>query len=297
MNTIGVHLTVIVTMGMLFGLTLLLSRRWYQMDVITAAFTLGICILLNLPSTLKEMDVVASNAYNTVAVRALPDKEGRMFDLNRSASSAITKDPADNFEYWRYIDDIFLKPLKGQNREILIIGAGGFTLGMDDPTNHYTFVDIDPQLKTLAETHFHGKKLADNITFVPVSARAFVAQKAASYDLIILNAYTNVVAVPMETVTLEFLQEVKTRLKPGGIVVANVISSPDMRDAFTPRYTNTFMRVFPSTTRQVIGKFNPWKPEGEKATYTNVLYIYYDREMVWQGGIYTDDKNTYSLDR
>ncbi|MBV8939443.1 MAG: fused MFS/spermidine synthase, partial [Alphaproteobacteria bacterium] len=252
--------------------------------------------ILNNPHTMRALSIVSDNAYNTVTVHDLPREEARVLFTNRSSSSKLAENPEQRFAYIRYIDEIFLAPLRASNppRDILMIGAGGFTLGLEDAHNRYTYVDIDPALKDVAETYFLKKPLLPNKRFVATSARAFLHGQSQAYDLIVVDVYTNMIAVPMETTTREFLREVKRALKPDGIVVANVIMTPDFRDRFSVRYDHTFGSVFPVFTRQVVKPFNPWEPEPKPA---NVLYIYYNRPGMNDTAIYTDDKNTYSLDR
>ncbi len=76
------------------------------------------------------------------------------------------------------------------------------------------------------------------------------------------------------------------------MLVANIIASPTFSDRFTVRYHNSFASVFPAFTRQVIGNFKQENP-----VPANVLYIYYNNSLVDDRTIYTDDKNSYSLDR
>lgn len=298
MSTIGVNNTVIATLALLSVPVLMLTRRRLAYETALAAFALTIALVMNNNAALRSFNIVSNNNYSTVAVYDLPEMHGKLFNINRSASSMITADPAKNFKYWQYIESTFIQPvLRAEpKKDILIVGAGGFTLGMDDEHNNYTFVDIDGSLKNVAEKYFHGKKLPPNKHFVPASARAFMHREPSQYDLIVLNAFTNIISVPMEVTTREFLAETKARLKPGGIVVSNVISSPNFADAFTLRYDNTFAAVFPAYTRQVIGPFNPWQVNDAKQQ-SNVLYVYYNRPKATDATVYSDDRNTYSLDR
>lgn len=202
------------------------------------------------------------------------------------------------FEYIRYIQNEMIDslPRTGQPHDILIIGSGGFTLGIDDTVNHYTFVDIDKDLKDVAEKHFLPEPLSPNKKFVAASAREFVRRDNTLYDLIVLDVYTNVISIPMETITRDFLVDIKKRLKPGGAVAANIIMNPSFRDKFSVRYNNTFASVFPTFTRQIIGQMDSWGSHGAKQV-NNVIYLYFNHDLVEDRTVYTDDKNTYSLDR
>lgn len=301
MTYIGVHNTVIVTMGLLAGLALLLTRRIASFKTIGIALIMALLLLLNSNAAMRGLNIVSNNAYNTVSIVTLPYQEAVIFNANRSASSKISKNPEHNFEYWKYVQAVYLNPIARATapRDILILGAGGFTIGLHDARNRYVYVDIDAALKDVAEAHFLPEKLTPNKRFIPASARAFVRSHEGKYDFILIDTYTNMISIPQETTTREFLLDVKKLLKPGGILVANIISAPDFRETFTVRYHNTFTSVFPVSGRQVIGPFNPWP--GQQARRQpqmhNVLYTYYHHAQAEDRTVYTDDKNPYSLDR
>ncbi len=297
MTTIGVHNTVIVTLGLLCILALMLQRSLLAYESVIVAGAFSLLWALNNNGVMKELNIVSNNSYNMVRIIEEPADQTTIMEANRSYSSKISKDPANQFEYITYIQSRFIDGLGRTGSgpsDVLVIGAGGFTVGLNDTVNNYVYVDIDKDLKHVAEQHFLKRKLTPNKQFAPVSARAFVHSDDKTYDLIILDAYTNMISIPMECTTREFLLDVKKRLKPGGIVVANVISSPALADKFSVRYSNTFASVFPVHTRQVIGNFNGWSKPGRVA---NVLYIYYNNGMTDDRTVYTDDLNTFSLDR
>ncbi len=304
MSFVGVHNTVIITLGLLCFLALLLARRRTStVGILCSAAIIFALTLLNGPEAMKTLHIVENNAYNTVSIHALKNDEALVLNINRSASSKYSKDPDKGFPYIRYIEQIFIEPVAqfgGAPRDILVLGAGGFTLGYRDNHNRYTYVDIDPDLKETAEKYFLPAPIGDNKKFVPASARAFVHNDAAQYDLIVIDLYTNVFSIPMEAVTRDFLLDVKKRLKPEGVVAVNIVTDPGFGDRFSIRYHNTFANVFPIHTRQVINGYYPWadsRPKDRGAPLNNVLYMYFHKDAVDDRTLYTDDKNTYSLDR
>ena len=60
-----------------------------------------------------------------------------------------------------------------------------------------------------------------------------------SYDLVMLDAYDHEY-IPEHLLTREFLQEVKSLLKPGGIVAANTFSSSRLYDSESVTYRAVF---------------------------------------------------------
>ena len=306
MTFIGVHHTVVFTLGLLCILCWLLVRKWWAYEVFLTFILMGLLYITNGTETMKSLNIISDNAYNTVILQEDKEEESLLLIANRSPSSKISKHFEDEFPYWQYMQTQFIAPISKEGtepREMLIIGAGGFTIGINDTINHYTYIDIDKDLKEISEKHFLKKPLSPNKQFVATSARAFVHNTTQRFDFILIDAYTNVHSIPMECTTREFLLDVKKLLNPGGIVVANVISDPSYSDKFSYRYANTFASVFPQYTRQIIGDFLPW-PDARKDTKpttpnnrNNVLYIYFHHKGSDDRTIYTDDKNTYSLDR
>lgn len=303
MMTIGVHNSVILVLACIVLMIFLLDRKLgFRHLVVLAVFALGYS--MNNSNVMRELQVVSNNAYNIVQVYPRRD-ESIIFSVNRSSSSRYSKDGSKVFPYLRYIEDTIINRAEGEPKNILVIGAGGFTVGLNDDTNHYTFIDIDPDLQKVAEETFLPEKLGPNKRFIAMSARAFLTQNSEKFDLIIVDAYTNTISIPLECTTQEFFQAIKDDLAEDGIVVANIIARPNFSDAFSVRIHNTFASVFPLFTRQVIHDYNAWNSQigstgqesREKHYYGNILYVYYDSEFVGERGIYTDDKTTYSSDK
>lgn len=302
MTTIGTHNTVIATLGLLTFLSVLLSGKKLRGAAAGCIAMLALCWEMNSGAAMRSLSIVSDNAYNVISVQRLPHEDSVIFNQNRSFSSKWSRDPEKRFEYVKYIEATFIAPraAPASPKDILIIGAGGFTMGLDDSFNNYTYVDIDAALKDVAETHFLPEKLGPNKRFVAASARAFVHNDDKTYDLIVLDVYTNLMSIPMECTTQDFLRDVKARLRPHGIVAANIIASPTLDDKFSKRYDATFASVFPSRSRQIIGDFDAWRRPDVRApedNYRNIIYMFFNNAHSDDATIYTDEKNTYSLDR
>lgn len=298
MTTIGVHNTVIVTIGLLCALTLLLARKFLAYESIFVLLLFAALFKLNSDETMASLHIVSDNAYNTVRIETDAHDGSKILKVNRSISSKLGKH-GETYSVMHYINSNFIDPIASPTknsapRDILIIGAGGFTMGLNDAFNHYTYVDIDKALKQVAETHFLPAPLTPNKRFVANSARAFVHSTDERYDLIIVDTYTNIMSVPMETTSREFLLDVKKCLKSEGIVAVNMIADMTLRDRFALRYNNTFASVFPGYTRHLISTPEPW---AKQVINGNVLYLYFNNAGSDDRTVYTDDKNTYSLDR
>jgi spermidine synthase len=112
-------------------------------------------------------------------------------------------------------------------KRVLVVGLGGGTLSR--VTAHYfpeakvDSVELDPQVVTVAEKYFLFREGGNNKVYVRdgrVHIKSLVRRKA-QYDIIMLDAFRGGY-IPYHLTTKEFLQECRTILSPGGVVVANL---------------------------------------------------------------------------
>ena len=293
MTFIGVNNTVTLTMLLLGILVLLVTPKQRMKYNGVTLFIVLLVWLFNSDALMQEMDGVADTPYSRIALLNMSDGE-KILSINRSFSSKFSVDPEKRFPYVQFIEKYFINKLPtDKEHNILVLGAGGFVIGWDDKRNQYTFVDIDPALKEISEKKYLPEPLSPNKHFEATSARAYLTRTDKKFDLVIMDVYANLISMPAEAITDGFLRDVKKVMKPDGALIANIISNPAFSNKFSVRYYNTFASVFPTFNRQIIGDFDPWSP----TQYANTLYIYYNKQSVNEDrGIYTDDKNTYSLD-
>lgn len=295
MNLIGVHLTALATMALLLVAILLLARRTLCYETGVGAALIALMVAMNAPGMMAHLGLVSDNAYNTAMVKPTPNEPAKELSLNFSRSSKFSSIPDFRYPYIRFIEETAIESMpSGKPKEILVIGAGGFTLGWDDRHNHYRFVDIDPDLKRISEQHLLPEPLPETKKFIAQSARSYLVQEQPQrFDLVVVDVYSNQDSIPMEVTTVEFWQQIKARLKPDGVLIANVIMSPMFRDRYSARAINTFSAVFPHHLRQVPYDFSTW----DKGRADNVLLIARHSRAGDDTVFYTDDKSSYSLDR
>jgi spermidine synthase len=142
-------------------------------------------------------------------------------------------------------------------RRVLMIGMGGGTIAkrylQDYPAVRMDVVEIDPEVIAAAE-RFFGVPLGGparaaaggRLRAFAQDGRQFVRQTAYRYDQILMDAYLKD-TLPFHLATREFFHEVRARLNPGGVFVANVIGAlegPHSR-LFRAVY-RTLREVFPA---------------------------------------------------
>ncbi|MCM1294010.1 MAG: fused MFS/spermidine synthase [Muribaculaceae bacterium] len=292
MPFIGVNHTIMFIV-VLAGIAALISfPHW--------AVLLGI-ILIGLPTYWLNCDryqlahhgILVNNANSTIHVSELQGG-ARVLNMNGLPMSIYNPRTNQMAEYINYINNNFIYNMPPTRRhKILVLGAGGFTAGLNDDFNDYTFVDIEHTLKDVSEKYFLGRKLTPNKKFIVQDASQFLKNTDTEYDLILLDVYSNSYQVPESLITAEFLSRIRARVAPNGVVLMNVITAPDFSDAYTRVFDNTFHTVFThNTSRQVIGAMNPWI---HKDGPSNIIYIYFNREN--DGRIYTINKTPVIYDR
>jgi predicted membrane-bound spermidine synthase len=291
MSTIGLHYTVLLNIFILVLLVIVLNKGFFNRRIVCIGLIASIAIIFNNHFIMKYAQIIENNNYSTIQIWPVEhEKDARILSINRSDSSKYSPVFLKMFSYIQYVERQFIRSL-GPGKSILIIGAGGFTLGLNDTQHTYTFVDVDSSLKRISETYLLKRKLGRNKQFTVMPARAFLRHTSKQYDLIVLDAYSNVISIPPQLITQEFFRSVKRALSPQGVMVFNAIVSPNFRDRYSIKLDNTLRSVFPNLNRQIIRAYDPWKKTSEH----NVIYSYFNHRQV--SGMYTDDHNTYFLDR
>ncbi len=296
MATIGVHNTAALNFVILAGLITLLSK---PRDIMRTAIIWIVAIggfLANSDWAMREHRIIENNQYNTIEVWNLNGE--RHLYINGNGSSKYTND-GRKYRYVEFIEHVAINPILNQGlppKNILVLGAGAFTLGANDTHNQYDFVDIDESLKDIAEKHILKRPTGPNVTFHPMPARAYLAQTDKKYDVIVLDAYLGALTVPEHLITLEFFETVKSRLKPDGRMVANMALSPGFLTKISQRVDNTIRAVFPHVSRSVIrDDYGLW--QDDPSDIENVMYMYRGHEDADSNTVYTDTKNTSFIDR
>lgn len=298
MATIGVHHTVSLNFVLLAILIIMLGKRGTHNRVIALGIVIAcVAMIANSNGSMRKMGIINNNQYHTVTAKTLRNGD-RILNLNGNYSSMLN-DEGKKFKYIEFAEKQTIDPTLSDNkppRDILVVGAGGFTFGSHDLKNNYIYVDIDSDLKDIAEKHILQAPIAKNKQFIPRDVRAFLRSTDKKFDVIYLDAYLGGTSVPEHLVTQEFFMEVKNKLKDNGIMAANFIASPNFNSVFSRNLDSTLRSVFPNLSRISIYDNYELYSESE-SLIVNIAYLYKRHHDDDQGTIYTDDKNTVFYDK
>lgn len=196
----------------------------------------------------------------------------RILHFDNSFQSALNLDDPDEqvFLYTRYLH---LGRLFAPNAETSVfVGLGGGSapsrFHLDYPSLTIDVAEIDPEVVSIAERYF-GLEQDERLRVYARDGRLFVKQSERRYDLAVLDAYF-AESIPFHLTTLEFLQEVKEKLSPRGVVVANIIgavSGPNSR--LFRSMLATYESLFPQVYTFLVGT----QGNTENPTTRNIILI------------------------
>ena len=128
---------------------------------------------------------------------------------------------------------------------LLEIGFGGgrtaWYLHKHVPTLDITAVELDPAVVELATKHF-GVRNEDKFKIAVADGRSYMVKSQATWNIIMVDAYRGPF-VPFHLLTEEFFKTVKSRLKPGGVMVQNIEPSTMMFDSAVATVQRVFANV------------------------------------------------------
>lgn len=209
---------------------------------------------------------------------------GKMLQINGSSSSFIDKD-AKGFQYIETIKKIIFTDLELHDKNILVLGAGGFTLSASgDFGNHFTYVDIDPKIKEVVIKNFLSTIYGD---FIAEDARTFFNHNKKTYDVILSDVYSNINTIPAELLTIEHLQNIRHALADDGLAIFNIIANPMFNDPYSKRINNTILAIFKNCA--II-------PQKYTHGFSNIIYVCRKSANENDHTIYTDNKNSTTMD-
>ena len=284
MQWLGVSAAVFAcAFGLLIGALLLASR-----DKKIGALSL---LTVSLAAAFNwQYDVTAETAYADYVVGGVElagQTNPRAFWVNKSVASLLDdSEPPNTTRYIKHLRQILLDDLGFKGKEILVLGAGGFTLSLDEPLNRYTYIDIDPAIKEIAEKHFLRGAVRGE--FIVDDARRFIATSERRFDAVVVDVFSSHTSIPSHLVTREFWAGTRRALQPEGVLLANLILDGKLETPYARNLLATIDSVFGRCAVDVLHKGKP---------LSNVEVTCFASSQPGKTGIYIDEKNRADLDR
>ncbi|HEY7678217.1 MAG TPA: fused MFS/spermidine synthase [Candidatus Methylomirabilis sp.] len=159
-------------------------------------------------------------------IKVSDEGDSRVMDFDNLRQSGMFKDDPALLKliYSHYMSLAFA--FRPDPTDAAVVGLGGGSLPKAYhkafPNLRIDAVEIDPEVLRAAAAYF-ALQQDPRLQVHVQDGRLFFLKTDRRYDLVFLDAY-NSDTVPFHLVTREFYREVKTRLKPDGVVAANLIS-------------------------------------------------------------------------
>jgi spermidine synthase len=219
-----------------FGLALVLisiAGLWPRRKVL-ALFALAVILAwIFLPSGIKPPEFGSllyekESAYNYIQVVQVSTTTELILNEGQAIHSLYDSRDDLTHSYWDYllVADAF-RPAQNtapSPKSVAFLGLAGGTSARQYRLAYgsqidITGVEIDPAILDAGHRYFH---LGDAGAHEYVAdARYWLETQAATYDVIILDAYRQPY-IPFHLTTREFFQHVRDHLNPGGVAVVNV---------------------------------------------------------------------------
>jgi spermidine synthase len=152
------------------------------------------------------------------------------------------------YEYIRmYEEMVGWQAKERKSLKILFLGGGGYTFPRFIEAKYLQaeihVVEIDPEITRVVNKYL-GVSDQTKIRSFNQDGRWFVmnCKEKGTYDFIFGDAF-NDLSIPYHLTTKEFAMQLKSLLKPDGLLLANVIDS-FKKGAFMPSYIRTLEEVF-----------------------------------------------------
>jgi spermidine synthase len=195
-------------------------------------------------NTLYEKD----SLYHHIIVT--DDNGMRTLRFDRLRQSALDLNEPDRmvFHYTQYLH--LAMAFHDNPQRVLFIGLGGGStprrFHRDYPTLQIDVAELDPEVVSVAKRYFMFQA-SERMQVQVVDGRIFLQKTPHRYDVIVLDAYY-ADAIPFHLSTREFLQELKAKLTPTGILVSNIIGTVRGADSKLFRsMLKTLQTEFPQT--------------------------------------------------
>jgi len=285
MQWLGVSASVLACATLLAAGSLLLGgpRKpavWSAMGVTAVAW------VIHLVPSQPVLDTAYAD-YQVKPLHLAGQHQPRGFMVNNSLASLL--DDSSPPQYARYVQRmrrILLDELRLSGADILVLGAGGFTLSHQEMSNRYTYVDIDPAIRTLAEQHFLKQPIAG--TFVVDDARRFVRNTEQRHAAVVVDVFSNHSSIPSHLVTAEFWSDTRRALEPNGHLLINLILDSQLASPYARNVLGTIESVYGRCATEVLQRHQ---------ALANVIVICPASGQPSGTRIYTDERNGADLDK
>ncbi len=190
----------------------------------------------------------------------------------------------NKYPYLPLLKKIIYEDLNLANKNVLVLGDGGYQLGNTDKNNiHFTYLTFTSNQLPSACTYLDIVAKGDRIL---AAGENQIGKSGQLYSAIISNIFPNDFTIPEVLLSYQHMLEIRNALPSEGIAIFNVVARPTLSDLYSKRVDNTIRAVFPSCMEipLVYGK----EP-------TNIIYVCHKSNGDKNNSIYTSNLSAANL--
>lgn len=256
---VGSTRTLYIISGGLIAVSLMLFPFGLTRPVIASIVVIAFSVisnessmyLLRTQNDLHDIDTEYSRVriFKTVDPRSGSRIQALATDPYSIQSAMLLDSDEPVFEYSRYYH--LARHFVPGFRDVLLIGGAGYSVPKEFLRTYSDIsldvVEIDPQMTAIARRYF---RLTDDprMSIIHEDGRTFLNNaQGRKYDVILMDAFGSLFAVPYHLTTREFVHEISRSLADNGVVIFNLGSAISGDGSnFLQAELATYRSVFPT---------------------------------------------------
>ena len=199
----------------------------------------------------KHEDIIldTDSEYSRIWIKKFTNNSGKEYntlEVDKGYESIASGEKNLTADYLKYYD--LFNYYQENTENVLMIGGAAYTYPSyfleQYKDKKIDVVEIDSKMTELAEKYFDLNTQNENLNIYHEDGRRYINTTQNKYDCILIDAFKGI-NVPFQLTTEEALIQAKRNLNENGIVITNIISALDGKNANFIKYEYaTYKKVF-----------------------------------------------------
>ncbi len=251
--SLSVILAGLIVISISLSLYLFFIRK--QWIGVVLSFAVVVILLFFISQDKKNDSYVyqGESSYNSIKIYPTIDYQSGdsilMMQLGKQRAGAMSlkgRPLPFNYLYYFRLAEYFTP----QFESALMLGGAAYSFPKyfleKYPSSTIDVIEIDEKLTEIAQEYFNLNVNHSRLHIFHEDARTYLNSSKKNYDVIYSDTFRNAVSLPYQLTTVEAVQKQYDMLKPGGVVLVNVIQAVEGKSSlFLQAELKTFQQVFP----------------------------------------------------
>ena len=197
----------------------------------------------------EDMILDTDSEYSRIWIKKFTNNSGKEYntlEVDKGYESIASGEKNLTADYLKYYD--LFNYYQENTENVLMIGGAAYTYPSyfleQYKDKKIDVVEIDSKMTELAEKYFDLNTQNENLNIYHEDGRRYINTTQNKYDCILIEAFKGL-NVPFQLTTEEALIQAKRNLNENGIVITNIISALDGKNANFIKYEYaTYKKVF-----------------------------------------------------